>query len=134
MSNARSPREVCSTTMGTRGLIARASLATRLALLGRPQLTFGTAFLLRGPQLLPGVGLLLGDRLRRVGYHVRRLAQAHLLAQQGVAALRSQAVEQLLRSGPLMLLGGVAQPLHQLLVEDLDLLLVGDRRQHRLAL
>src|SRR4029450_11625467 len=125
MLNARSPREVWSTTIGTRGLIARASLATRLALLGRPQLTLGTALLPRGPHLLPAVGLLLRDRLRRVGDHVRRFAQAHLLAQQGFAALRPQAVEQLLRSGPLVLLGGVAQRLHQLLVGDLDLLLLG---------
>src|SRR3954454_4869023 len=28
MSNARSPRDVCSTTIGTRGLIGRGSLAT----------------------------------------------------------------------------------------------------------
>src|SRR4051794_10953426 len=95
MSKARSPRDVCSTTIGTRGLMVLASVRRRLvnscrgsvptarlasgrsgtgvgAMRGRgcgsgvrrPELVLlGRGFLLRGPQLLGLVALLLGGRL-----------------------------------------------------------------------
>src|SRR5919107_5978366 len=91
MSKARSPREVCSTTIGTSGLIERASLATRPvrsrpsrllpatrpvrsrpsrlspASPGRPDLcclALVLLLLLLGrPQLVAGGGLLERDRL-----------------------------------------------------------------------
>src|SRR5215471_8676035 len=94
MSNARSPREVCSTTIGTSGLMVLASFActpgflpnvaiapgvppgvpaapkpTRGSAAGGPQLarSLRGLFLARRPQLLARLGLLDADR-RRLGY------------------------------------------------------------------
>ena len=72
MSNARSPREVCSTTIGTRGLIGPHSIegverarcpctpdAPSSVRSGSPEPAGCLALLLRRPELLPRLGLLL---------------------------------------------------------------------------
>ena len=83
MSNARSPREVCSTTMGTRGLIGDASLTIRTLVPGSPQAALGTSLLLLGgPQLLAPVTareLRLGEVLGCSYHLVRRDAFRHRL-------------------------------------------------------
>src|SRR6476469_6961216 len=70
MSNERSPREVCSITMGINGLMSGWLLAT-----GGPQFRLGGwLFLVGCPDGFAGGGLLgrgpvalLGDRVRRAG-------------------------------------------------------------------
>src|SRR5919201_5052560 len=107
MSNARSPREVCSTTIGTSGLIRRASLAAGLASpgsrrAGGPEraLALLGPFLLRRPQRLAGGGALDRDRARSLDHHVRRLPHPQLVAKQRVAPGLAEPRQQLL--------GGVA--------------------------
>src|SRR4029077_278345 len=98
MSNARSPREVCSTTMGTSGLIALALVSlpatdssTRLAGLrgigGGPQPAGAprgarvlAALLLWRPQPLPGLRLANGYRLGARSHELDRPARGLLLA------------------------------------------------------
>src|SRR5579884_3874312 len=82
MSNARSPREVCSTTMGIRGLtwgMPRSGLGPA----GRPELRRRDLRLLRGrrPELLTGLGLLDGYRHRRLHQEVDRPAQPQVVAE-----------------------------------------------------
>src|SRR5437016_2900197 len=96
MSNARSPREVCSTTIGTSGLIVLASFASSAGFLPnvatarprpgrasaprRPELARApSGVLLAGlPQLLAGLGLLDRDRLRLAHEQLERLARGHV--------------------------------------------------------
>src|SRR5438477_2484575 len=104
MSNARSPREVCSTTIGTSGLIVLASFASSAGFLpnvatgvgrlgsfrrtaegsgpGRPQLAAAPlGCLLAGrPQLVPCLRLLDRDRLRFLGQQVGGLLARDLFA------------------------------------------------------
>src|SRR5688500_12114078 len=116
MSNARSPRDVCSTTIGTRGLISigsrsasvtflfrcstlavRQCIEARSSASGRPELAglaslfgalaLGGLALLGRPDRLTGLGLLHGDRLRGLGDQLGGLAHADLLAQQPVASV-----------------------------------------------
>src|SRR5438477_2224996 len=114
MSNARSPREVCSTTIGTRGLMAFAlflllgrnpsgpgvasrdpedrsngPLALQLALgAGRPDLRGLLLGLFLGrPELLAGLRLLGGDGLRGLHQQVHGLPHGDVLAQDVVAPL-----------------------------------------------
>src|SRR2546423_1607794 len=102
MSNARSPRDVCSTTIGTRGLIsagqssgplAAALGSARLTRAGCPQpaLALLRPLLLRGPQGLARRGLLERDRLRLGDHEVGRLAHPQLVAEQRVAARLAKA-------------------------------------------
>src|SRR5437667_8502457 len=140
MANARSPRDVCSTTIGTSGLIGRAVYKSdppglrgaRSFGSGRPEagLLGLSPVLLRRPELLAGGGLLYGYRLRRFGDHVRGLAEAKLLAQQRVASESTEALEQLF--GRLVSIAR-AERREQLLLGDIDLLGVGDGRQGRFA-
>src|SRR2546423_11039436 len=141
MSKARSPREVCSTTMGTKGLIARASLikegtVARDALRPRPSAILARSpeaafaalglLLLGRPELLARDGLLLRDRLRRAGNQLGGLAQPKLLAEQRVAAVGAKALQESRRSLPFF---PRLKRLHHLLLRDLDPLGLGDRRQ-----
>src|ERR671934_1101738 len=135
MSKARSPREICSTTMGTRGLIGRAVYrgrrACRTSLRGPEAGPFALLPLLLGsPQLLARGRLLLGDRLRRFRDQVDRLAQAQVLAKDRVAPAGAQALEQPFRG--LLALAG-PERLEHLLLCDLDPLCLDHRRQGRLA-
>src|SRR5215211_2429749 len=115
MSNARSPREVCSTTMGTRGLIARAVYKSALTGPNRERRLSGSAIgvrspqtglgalalpplLLGGPEPLPGGSLVLRDRLGRAGDQLGGLAQPELLAKQRVAPVGAAALAQPLRA------------------------------------
>src|SRR5712692_6163638 len=123
MSNARSPREVCSTTIGIRGL-----MRSLLAGWG-PQFLLGRrAILLRSPDaltrrfLLCALGrLLLGDRLDLGDDPVERLAQADALADAVGAALG----EELVNVG--LLLACAEQLGADLLVGHVQPELVGDR-------
>src|SRR5438876_1169019 len=108
MSNARSPREVCSTTMGMSGLIVLALVSlraadssTRLAgpsvIRGGPQPAGRSdAGRLLGPlgagrpQPLPGLRLADRDRLGAPGDQLPRLARGLFLAQVFPAPGRSQ--------------------------------------------
>src|SRR5918911_1047267 len=106
MSKARSPREVCSTTMGTSALIG-----PRCARLGPrgPELAGARGLLLRGPgcpgclsrrilagrpQLCAGLRALGRDRDRALGHEVDRLAGGDLVAQACEAAAVAEALEQ----------------------------------------
>src|SRR5689334_7565204 len=109
MSNARSPRDVCSTTIGIRGISC-------LLAAGCPQLLRGLRlflFLARCPKLFAGLGLLRRDRLRRGGDPVDRLLQPQV----GSHAVGPTALEELVD-----VLVGLSLPA-QLLAN----LVVGDR-------
>src|SRR6185312_11998815 len=99
MSNARSPRDVCSTTIGTSGLIVLASFTYSAGFLpnvatgqqgpfgsaaGCPELTSARSLLLallvRRPELLAGLGLLDTDRLGLLDEQVDREAGGHVVA------------------------------------------------------
>src|SRR5919106_5196121 len=129
MSNARSPREVCSTTIGTSGLTVLASFRFRrsspacfpgwrarrqtsnrrapswpVVRLGsrRPKLPgSGALGAARRPQLVARPRLLDRDRLRGLGDHVERLALREIVLERVQTAGRAQALEQLLRRRPL---------------------------------
>src|SRR3954452_8676053 len=109
MSNARSPRDVCSTTIGTRGLIVLDSIEGEVrcsfwshsdqkeqqtlrwflgSVAGGPKLAGFRAFpTLRRQKLLPrldllftSVGFLFGNRLRRLGHQLDRLLGPQVFA------------------------------------------------------
>src|SRR5262245_24053445 len=113
MSNERSPREVCSITIGINGLMASPLTFSRLGwsfqraarakpsgvtvtphaespwLLagGGPQFRLGRLrFLVGGPDLLAGAHILGRDALRLRRDAVERLAQAQVVAQHLLAA------------------------------------------------
>src|SRR5436190_5902661 len=144
MSKARSPREVCSTTIGTRGLIASQSIKARRAarnarraapsaVLARgPEAAFAAfgLLLLGRPEPFACHRLLLRDRLRRAGDQLGGLPQSKLLAQQRVAAVGAKALQQALRGLPFL---SRLERLHHLLVRDRDSLGLGDRCQGGLA-
>src|SRR6266566_2751535 len=149
MSNARSPREVCSTTMGTSGLIVlalvslrRADSSTRLAgrraIGGGPQpagLRHGRRLLrpllCGGPQPLPGLRLADRYRLRPRGDQLHRPARRLLLAQVLQAPGRAQLIEQL-RALDALALGRGRDGEEQLLIGNRYALGGHERREHRL--
>src|ERR1051325_4345221 len=112
MSKALSPREVCSTTMGTSGLIVLDSFASSGGFLpecssgvrsasGGPELPgrlFGR-LVTRGPQLLSRLGLLDADRLGLAHQELDGLAGRDLLAEAVKAVGLAQPIEQLLGRG-----------------------------------
>src|ERR1044072_6166099 len=117
MSKERSPREVCSTTIGTRGLmVGTLSKAPGgyppSSRLRRPERALLLLLLLRGPDLLARLGLLERDRHRRPDDQVDRLAHANVFADHRVAAILAQPLQQLLRRRPLVLGGGGPRPGH----------------------
>src|ERR671934_1446533 len=123
MSNARSPREVCSTTIGTRGLI------------GAKTLSRASSSALRSPQLLPRRRPLRLDRLCALDHEVHRLAHGDVLAERLLGALRACALERALQLLVARVRGrGGPQRLLDLLVRDLDPLGLDDRREDGLPL
>src|SRR6266540_5520969 len=76
MSNARSPRDVCSITIGIKGLIR----FVPPSLSGGPDFRLGRLLLLRRPKLLARAGELDGNSLHLGGDPVERAAQAEILA------------------------------------------------------
>src|SRR5205085_2906733 len=120
MSNARSPREVCSTTIGTSGLIVLASFASSAGFLPnvatavrrpggiqrtyecssaarRPQLAAPGlgALLVRRPQLVAGFRLLDRDRFCLADQHLDGLTTRDLLAHARQAVPFAQLLEYL---------------------------------------
>src|SRR5947209_1522644 len=97
MSNARSPREVCSTTIGTSGDMAGQSsyspgggFGAAVLGAGSPDLPGAGRFALLAtgsPQLLARLGLLDRDRLRVLHDQVDRLAHRDVLAERVLDAL-----------------------------------------------
>src|SRR6185437_16241101 len=123
MSNARSPREVCSTTMGTNGLIDSSLLAA-----WGPQFRAGRGLLLlRRPDALARLVQVGRDRLDLGRDAVEGLLEAEVVADPVGAAL----LDELLDVG--LVLAGVAQLLPDLVVGDLEPELLGDRLEHELA-
>src|SRR3954469_14943237 len=141
MSNARSPRDVCSTTIGTSGLMVlasvrragvgssrpgcrayqraggpRAGLSARSAGLGTgsPELARGGL----GGRLVGVLPGLLGrqlDGLRLLGQELGRAAVGEVLLEGVEAIRRLQLLEQLLRLDAL-LLGGILELLEDLVL------------------
>src|SRR5664280_2201941 len=153
MSNARSPREVCSTTIGTSGLMILASFASCAGFLPtvatgsqrpprgpgssaprRPDLLwlpFGALFAGR-PELLASLRLIDADGARLPDEHLDRLTVGDVLAQRLETAGLAQLLHEIsgVRS---VTLGRRAQRLDELAVRGLDLLGGDDRGEHGLA-
>src|SRR5205085_670901 len=123
MSNARSPREVCSTTIGTSGLMVLASFAYTpgflpnvaiglsqpdASALGRPELSrpLLRPFLARCPELLPRLRLLHADRFGLVHQQLQRHLVGDVLAHPLQTPAGAQPLEQLLGGGAGSLGGG----------------------------
>src|SRR5205823_4031450 len=124
MSNERSPREVCSITIGINELMSDWLLAT-----GGPQFRLlGWLFLVGGPERLTGGGPLGRDPLDLGGNAVEDPAQTDRLALNLVNAGFPHLLDHLVG-----LLEAVAEGLVDLLVGHLDPELVGGRLQHELA-
>src|SRR5689334_18944517 len=123
MSKARSPRDVCSTTIGINGLIRFSALLTSW---GPDLLLARSGFLLLGrPELLARVRQLGRDPRRALGDRVERLAQPQVLLQPVERVGRLQ--------HPLDRLRLLALPLERLaylLVGHLEAELVRDRLEH----
>src|SRR3954447_7989151 len=153
MSNARSPREVCSTTIGTSGLTVLASFRfsrsnpSRSRRSRRASLSDGPLPLTRrhssnaqAPpepvrtsrfrRLAGGLGGLGLDGLRRVRDEIQRLALGEVLLELIEPARGLQPLEQLLRRHAVRRL---ADRLEQFLLGRVDPLGLDDRGQDRLA-
>src|SRR5438270_8256704 len=116
MSNARSPREVCSTTMGTRGLIPFAPPS----LSGDPDFRIGRGLLLLGrPEFLARPREIDRDRLDLGDDPIERAAEPEVLAQGLVAAALPDPLDHLVRVLLARLLRLLADELPQLVVGDL---------------
>src|SRR5471032_418262 len=121
MSKARSPREVCSTTMGIRGI-------SLLLAAGGPKFWgLGRLLLLRRPDRLARFVQLRRDGLDLGHDAVERLLQADVVADAVGAALGDELVDVLVG------LAGRTQLLADLLVRDLNAELVGNHLEHELA-
>src|SRR6266516_4007678 len=124
MSNERSPREVCSITMGINGLISGWLLAT-----GGPQFRLGgRLFLVWRPDGLAGGSLLGRNALDLAGNAVEGTGEAHVLALRVVRAGSTRLLDDLVR-----LLEAVTEGLVDLLVRDFDPELVGGGLEHELS-
>src|SRR6266540_1854914 len=124
MSNERSPRDVCSITIGINGLMSGWLLAA-----GGPQFRLGRRFfLVRGPDPLTRFGLL-GRNALHVGDHaVESTREPHALTLGLVGARGMRLLEHLVG-----LLEAVAERGVDLLVGNLDAELVRDGLEHELA-
>src|SRR5918995_4745380 len=129
MSNARSPRDVCSTTIGISGLIA-----SRLLAAWGPDFHSRTTFLLlRSPKLLSGFRQVDGDSLHSGHHLVKRLAEPEVSAN----LLEIPALPQALRNlvGVLAdMVGLITDELFDFLVAHFDVELVGNRVEDELTL
>src|SRR3954452_21709367 len=135
MSNARSPRDVCSTTIGTNGLIRSPPLPSA-GLTGRPDRglrdrRLGLLVIPGLPQLLACGLLLCGDGRRDLAGPVERSLQPKLLARR----LLRPRVEALLQRGLHVALLGqlLAQRALELGIGDLDVLALGKGLECQLA-
>src|SRR3954447_22619737 len=152
MSNARSPREVCSTTIGTSGLTVLASFCVSASnpALERPVAALGASLarsgcggvgfgLVRidgvgalGVELAALLGLLDRDRLRGIGHQIEGLALRQVVLELLEAARVPQPLVELL--GRRALGGsGALDRLHDLLLGGLDALGLDDRGEDGLA-
>src|SRR5918997_3173544 len=141
MSNARSPREVCSTTIGTSGLTVLASFrfvrsnpsrAGRTVAMGLGGQNQYEALGRSGrPELLARLRLAGGDRLGGLRDQVQRAALGEVLLEGVDPPGGLQPLQQLL--GRAAALGGVADGFEEVLLGGLDLLGLDDGRQHGLA-
>src|SRR6476620_11260847 len=123
MSNERSPREVCSITMGINGLMSGWLLAT-----GGPQFRLGGwLFLVGRPDGLAGGCLLGRDALDLADDSVEGTGQANAFALRVVGACLARLLDDLVR-----LFEAVTEGLVDLLVRDLDPQLVGGSLEHEL--
>src|SRR5215831_1544947 len=122
MSKARSPRDVCSTTMGIRGLISFSSLRTW----GPEFRCLGRLLLLRRPDRLARLVQIRGDRLHLGGDAVEGALEAKVLADPVGAAVGEEALD----VG--VVLAAFMQLLADLVVGHLDRELVGDRLEDEL--
>src|SRR3954468_15335195 len=135
MSNARSPRDVCSTTIGTNGLIDSPPLPSA-GLTGRPDRglcdrRIGLLLVTGCPQLLT-CGLLLGrDRRRNLTGPVKGALEPQLLARR---LLRPRCEDLLHRRLDVALVGELlAQNALELGVVDDDPLAISVRLERELA-
>src|SRR5919204_5367926 len=136
MSNERSPREVCSITIGISGLI-RAPLnisrvdwsSQRLLATGGPQFRLGLgSFLVRSPDRFARLFLLERDALDVGGDPVERGGEAQALTLRLVGSAGTELLD-----GSIGVFEAFADGRVDLLVADLDPELVGDRLEHQLA-
>src|SRR5215208_8115380 len=142
MSNARSPREVCSTTIGTSGLTVLASFCVSASIpatglrpwLERPAAALGASLarsgavgvgfgalgrlvLDLGVEPAPLLGLFDRDRLGRLGDEVERLALREVVLERLDPAAGLQALHQLLgRDAARTVAGGLLHRLEDLAV------------------
>src|SRR2546422_2379942 len=145
MSNERSPREVCSITMGINGLMSgwllrrrlrcRPQRPGRLRRLGPSSATGGPQFRLGGwlflvgrPDGFAGSGLLGRDALDLAHNAVEGAGKAHAFALRVVRARLACLLDDLVR-----LFEAVAEGLVDLLVRNLDPELVGGGFEHELT-
>ena len=128
MSNERSPREVCSITIGINGLMAGLLAA------GGPQLRVGRRLLLVGrPELVARLGDLGRDRLDVRDEAVERGAQPEILADRLLLAVRPDVLDDpfdVLLAGGLGLLADVRL---DFVVRHLDPGALGERLERELA-
>src|SRR6476646_8850736 len=120
MSKARSPRDVCSTTMGISGI------SSLLATWGPKFRGLGRLLLLGRPDTLARLVQLGRDRLHLGRDAVERLLHAQVVADTVGAALGDERLDVLVR------LTGLAQLLADLVVGHLQVELVSDRLEDQL--
>src|SRR5947209_3315357 len=154
MSNARSPREVCSTTIGTSGLMFLASFACSAGFLPnvadgvarpggpaersgarRPELGAAALALLRAsrrPQLLSRLRLFDRDRLRLAHEQLKRLAAGHVVPDGLEPSGTFELADQLVEVAP-GAFGRRGERLADFVVGRLDALGLHDGGEHRLA-
>src|SRR5712691_4075187 len=124
MSNERSPRDVCSITIGINGLMSGWLLAA-----GGPQFRLGGWFFLVGrPDRVPGGRLLGRDALDLGGYPVERAGEPDRLTLRLVGIRGARLLDHLLG-----FVEAVSERLVDVFVGHLDSELVRDGLEHELA-
>src|SRR3954447_13201329 len=124
MSNERSPREVCSITIGINGLISGWLLAA-----GGPQFRLlGWVFLVGCPDRVACGSLLGRDALDFIDDAVESAGEPHVFALRVIRACGASLLDDLVG-----LLEAVAKRLVDLLLRDLDSELIRSGLEHELA-
>src|SRR4029079_6143496 len=127
MSNARSPREVCSITIGINGLMS-------LLASGGPDFLFGSGrSFVRGPQLVARLLEVERDPLHLGDDEVESLAHPQVVPQELVASVLEDLLDDLLDVLLALPLRVLADELANLVVGHLDAGLVGDGLEDELA-